>query len=152
MERIYNTSLICIKAGSTLKQAKDAMDENRIRHLPVVNDENEIVGLVSKHDLIASAKLNDLPVELFSSYPIKTVYPSLALSKVALVILENKISSVLVVDESHKVLGIITTDDLIYEFHKLAKAAEEKTEYDLIQGDVEANAGGFLARMRQVLF
>ena len=152
MKKIYNSSLICIKAGSTLKQAKDCMDENRIRHLPVVNQDNEIVGIITKHDTIASAKLNDLPVELFSSYPVKTVSSECSISKVALIFLEEKISSVLVVDDNQKVLGIITTDDLIYEYHKLSKAIEEETEYDLIQGQVEKSTGGFLSRMRQVLF
>lgn len=152
MEKIYNTTLICIKNGATLKQAKEAMRENRVRHLPVVNSDNQIIGILSKHDLIASEKLNDLPVELFASYPVKTVLPNDSISKVALVLLENKISSVIVKDENCKALGIITTDDLVYELYRLTKKMEGAAEYDIIQGDVEKDAGGFLSRMRQVIF
>jgi acetoin utilization protein AcuB len=144
MDKIYNTTLICIKNSATLKQAKEAMHENHIRHLPVINSDNQIIGMLSKHDLIASEKLNDMPVELFASISVKTVDPKDKISKVALVLLENKISSVIVKDENCQALGIITTDDLIYEFYRLTKKMEDNGQYDIIQGDVENDAGGFL--------
>jgi acetoin utilization protein AcuB len=144
MDKIYNTTLICIKNSATLKQAKEAMHENRIRHLPVINSDNQIIGMLSKHDLIASEKLNDMPVELFASISVKTVDPKDKISKVALVLLENKISSVIVKDKNCQALGIITTDDLIYEFYRLTKKMEDNGQYDIIQGDVENDAGGFL--------
>jgi acetoin utilization protein AcuB len=144
MDKIYNTTLICIKNSATLKQAKEAMHENRIRHLPVINSDNQIIGMLSKHDLIASEKLNDMPVELFASISVKTVDPKDKISKVALVLLENKISSVIVKDENCQALGIITTDDLIYEFYRLTKKMEDNGQYDIIQGEVENDASGFL--------
>ena len=58
----------------------------------------------------------------------------------------------IVKDENCEALGIITTDDFIYEFYRLTKKMEDNGQYDIIQGDVENDAGGFLSRMRQVIF
>lgn len=152
MKKIYNSKLICIKSGSSMKDAKQLMNEKRIRHLPIISENNEILGMLTRHDLTDVEKFQDFPVDLFSTFPIHAVTPETPISTVALFLIENKISSVIVKDNNNHAVGIITTDDLLFEFYKITKSQEEKPEYDLIQGDVERESGDFLSRLRQTIF
>ncbi len=46
---------VSVGPDDTLQQARDLMDEKAIRHLPVVDDDGRVVGLVSQRDLIYCA-------------------------------------------------------------------------------------------------
>lgn len=127
MEKIYSTKLITVKSGTTISAAKALMNEKRIRHLPVVNARNEITGMLSAQDVADALKFQDKPVDLFATFPVETVSVSRPLSSVAFLMLDKKISSVLVVDGDEAV-GIITTDDLL--FH-LATSLEEREKPQL---------------------
>ena len=119
-----DSKLICIKVGASMSEAKNLMTERRVRHLPVIDDSNQVLGMLSKHDLTDVPKFQQLPVELFLQTPVEYVIPETPLSEIALKMIQQKISSVLVCDDSKMVYGIITTDDLLYEFSKVMKEKE----------------------------
>jgi acetoin utilization protein AcuB len=152
MEKIYNSKLICIPSGTSMKTAKEAMIEYRIRHLPVIAEDQQIIGMLSKHDLTDIEKFKDLPVDLFLTFPIISVDEEIALSRIALIMLENKISSVILKDKASKAIGIITSDDLLFEFSKLAKKIESEEDFDLIEGLVPNNAGELVKRLQRIVF
>ena len=152
MDKIFNSKLICIRSGSTMLQAKEVMNDHRIRHLPVITEDNQIIGMLSKHDLTDVEKFKDLPVDLFSSFPVLSVNEDTPLSRVALLLVEKKISSVIMTDKDNKAIGIITTDDLLYEFSKLAKKIEDEPDFDLIEGEVSPTAGAFISRLQRIIF
>lgn len=52
ISRIMTTDLVVVKAPDSLKAAADAFRKNNIHHLPVVNEEGMLVGLLSKSDLL----------------------------------------------------------------------------------------------------
>ncbi|MGZ3725925.1 MAG: CBS domain-containing protein [Pseudobdellovibrio sp.] len=124
MEKIFNSKLICIESGSEMAEAKKLMREKRIRHLPVVTPDNCISGILTAHDLTDVDKYQDLAVDLFASFPVKFITPEARLSDVALRMIAEKVSCLLIVEDG-KATGIITTDDLLYEFSKLQKEKEE---------------------------
>lgn len=107
-----------------MAQAKELMRENRIRHLPIISNDNRITGVLSAHDMTDIAKFQDLPVDLFSSFPVKCIRPDTALSDVALRMIVEKVSC-LIIAEDGKATGIITTDDLLYELSRLLKEIEK---------------------------
>ena len=41
-----------VKPETTLEQAATAMRENKIKRLPVVNDKNELIGILSEGDIM----------------------------------------------------------------------------------------------------
>lgn len=49
------TNLYVLKATDTIHQARDLMVDKRIRHVPVVNDNGEFIGLLTKHDVLAAS-------------------------------------------------------------------------------------------------
>lgn len=125
MKSRYKTNLICIRSGAPLSEAKDIMQERRIRHLPVINEQQEIIGIISQHDLTDDTKYRDLPVDLFASSPVEYVTNHTPLRQVALAMLTKKISCVLIADEFQEVTGILTTDDMLYQLSEMLKTAEE---------------------------
>ena len=53
VEEVMSTQLACCRLHTTLDEARGVMMNRRIRHLPVVNDAEQVQGLVSIGDLNA---------------------------------------------------------------------------------------------------
>ncbi len=147
MEGIYSKNLICVKSGTTMGAAADLMREKRIRHLPVVDSENRINAMLSAHDMTDVLKFRDLPVDLFSSFPVQTVKPETPLSVVSLQLVKEKISC-LVVEENGEAVGIITSDDLLFHLSLILKEKEEKGAYAWT--DVLNTAGEFCKKLSDI--
>ena len=49
---IMSTRVICATPQMTLDQAMALMGDNNIRHLPVIDDAKEVVGVISIRDLV----------------------------------------------------------------------------------------------------
>ena len=59
------TGLITVPKGTSLKQAEIVLQENKIEKLPVVNDSNQLVGLITYRDI---TKVRDYPAANKDSY------------------------------------------------------------------------------------
>lgn len=65
---VMTTEVVCCSPGTTVEEARSAMRDRRIRHLPVVN-ENGLLGLVSIGDLNAyQAAAQEQTIFLLSEY------------------------------------------------------------------------------------
>ncbi|MBY0554048.1 CBS domain-containing protein [bacterium] len=116
IKNIFSRRLVTIKADATLAEANDMMNNYNIRHLPVTDEKNTLVGLLSKSDFIAlkyaDSKMTSFKVKDVMSSPVKAVHKTATVKEVAKLFLNKKISSVLIV-ENDEAIGIVTTDDLI---------------------------------------
>ena len=56
VREIMNSPLITIPQEWSLKDCAIKMKENRIHHLPVVNEAGELVGMISDTDFLAAAE------------------------------------------------------------------------------------------------
>jgi CBS domain-containing protein len=52
VESIMSRPLRVVKPDTALEDAAKAMRKNRIKRLPVVNDRNELIGILSENDLM----------------------------------------------------------------------------------------------------
>lgn len=147
MEGIYSKNLICIKSGATMGEAADMMREKRIRHLPVVDAQNRINSILSAHDMTDVQKFRDLPVDLFTSFPVRTVTPDTPLSEVSFMMLKEKISC-LIIAEGGEAVGIITTDDLLFQFSLILKEKEKKGAF--VWTDTLSTAGEFFRKFSDI--
>lgn len=116
--------LITVPMGTTLKTASNLMMEKRIRHLPITDELDDIVGMISDRDLHRLADSKTLPVEMLMTSPVVAVNQSTPVRRTTLKMLQEKISSVLVVDDNEVVLGIVTTDDLLWHLAHLLSDEE----------------------------
>jgi CBS domain-containing membrane protein len=105
------------------------MDSKHVRHVPIVDSEEELVGLVTHLDLSRSAlgRLDDLPLsaerDALSTKKIRnimltepdTIEPDAALKDAAQLLLENKVGCLPVV-EGLRLVGILTEADFVRDF------------------------------------
>ena len=52
VESIMSKPLRVVRPDTTIEDAAKAMRENKIKRLPVVNDDNELIGLLSEGDIM----------------------------------------------------------------------------------------------------
>jgi CBS domain-containing protein len=109
---LMTTQLITVKASEPLKEARADMEIGVIRHLPVVDDRGKLVGVVSDRDLIAAKRGMGRVADVMTREVI-TTRPDVAAFEAASLMLDNKISSVLVVNEDNLLVGMVTQTDYL---------------------------------------
>jgi acetoin utilization protein AcuB len=110
--------------SETIGQADELMNRNKIRQLPVVED-NELVGIVTDRDIrsfLSASPLNE-PDEREAAFNVKiqrimttdpiTVSPDDDLAEAVELLIEQKIGGIPVVDEAEGLVGIVTYVDVL---------------------------------------
>ncbi|MBW2313843.1 MAG: CBS domain-containing protein [Deltaproteobacteria bacterium] len=100
----------------------EMMNERRIRHVPIVNEKDELEGLVSRWYLLGhagsgagsgSTPEGDVTVGELMSERVDTVSADCCAAEAARHMLRTKRSSLVVVDEKRRVIGILTEADFL---------------------------------------
>jgi CBS domain-containing membrane protein len=120
-----------LKARENLETLYDLMDSRRVRHVPILDNDGELVGLVTDRDLSRTAlgAVEELPLsverdilrrrrirDIMVTEP-DTIEADAPLSDAAEMLLENKVGCLPVVEGLHLV-GIITEADFVRDFLK----------------------------------
>jgi acetoin utilization protein AcuB len=113
---------ITIVGEATVEEALSILAEKKQRHLPVVDADENLVGIVSEKDLLR-AKGEDA-VENVMTRDVITVTEYTALEDAARIMADHKISSLPVMRDG-RLVGIITETDLFKIFLELLGAREE---------------------------
>ena len=117
---------VTIRRGSTVAQALDIMSEYHIGGIPVVDDENHLVGIVTNRDLRFERRL-DRPVdEIMSKENLVTTHQQTDLAAAAQILQENKIEKLPVVDKDNHLVGLITYKDITKAKDKPMACKDEK--------------------------
>ncbi|NLZ73119.1 MAG: IMP dehydrogenase [Bacteroidales bacterium] len=103
---------ISIKQGSLVGKALDLMAEYKIGGIPVVNDDNYLVGIVTNRDLRFEENMNRSIDEVMTKENLITTNQSTSLDAAAKILQEHKIEKLPVVDEEGKLIGLITYKDI----------------------------------------
>jgi acetoin utilization protein AcuB len=124
--RVMNTFLVTVPPETSIIKAKDIIAEKKINHLLVVDKNENLLGIVSDRDVKQSWAspattlsvhelnylLTQLTVEMIMKKKIITISSSTTIEAAALIMQENRISA-LPVMEGEKLVGIITTTDVL---------------------------------------
>jgi len=141
LKKIFSRNLITISNEDSIFEADHIMKTRQIRHLPVIDRDGFLVGILSKSDYMALVHLTiDLKTvkvgELMSS-PVKTFSVNAAVRSVAQLFVSQKISSGLVMD-NNEIVGIVTSQDLL---QLLAESNELEDEIDKMDMGALASEG-----------
>jgi acetoin utilization protein AcuB len=131
--KVMTKKLFAVPTETTVFEAQELMKEKRLRHLPVIDELADVVGMISQRDLLMIPHSKKITVGLLMSSPVLAVKSTASLRQTIFRILQNKISSVLVVDEVDTVLGIVTTDDMLWHLAHLL--ADEKMDPPFLSVD-----------------
>jgi CBS domain-containing protein len=116
VEDFMSTAVITLKETDALSAAQIEMHLAEIRHLPVVDTRNHVVGVVSDRDILRNrTKLDDepLPVAQIMSRRVRTVRAATPAHEAASLMLEQKIGCLPVIGEEEQIVGIITESDFL---------------------------------------
>ena len=102
---------VTIKRGSTVKNALDLMAEYHIGGIPVVDDDNNLVGIVTNRDLRFEKDMGKHIDDVMTKDNIITTHPGTAMETASQILQENKIEKLPVV-ENGKLVGLITYKDI----------------------------------------
>lgn len=126
---LMTSTVFTLRPKDNLATLYDLMDSKHVRHVPIVDSEGELVGLVTHRDLSRSAlgPLDDLPLsverdvlgtrkirDIMATEP-DSIEPDARLREAAEMLLENKIGCVPVCEGPHLV-GILTEADFVRDF------------------------------------
>lgn len=140
VEEIMRTEVYTLKPTDTVDDAVKIMRKNKIRHIPIVDEDEQVVGLVTEHDVknilppsirdCSDAQYSDLPLhEIMVKDPI-IGHPLDFVEEVALTFYETKISCLPIVSGG-KLVGIVTTTDLLYTYIELTGAHQPSSKIEI---------------------
>jgi CBS domain-containing protein len=109
---LMTTAIVTVKASDNLTSARAEMEVGVIRHLPVVDDRNTLVGVLSDRDVLHLRATNKHVADVMTRDVI-TVSPDAPAIEAASIMLDHKISSVLVVDDAGTLVGVVTQTDYL---------------------------------------
>ena len=102
---------ITISKEQTVGDALKLMSENKIGGIPVVDADNMLIGIVTNRDLRFQRDMNRKIEEVMTKDNIITTH-STELEKASEILLSNKIEKLPVVDDSGRLIGLITYKDI----------------------------------------
>lgn len=156
VENIMIKDIITLKADSTISEAMVLMQKNRIRHLPILDEDFRIIGILSDRD-IRDASPSVLVPETDNSYlnlPVSKIMvtdlitgsPLDFIEDVASSFYEYKISC-LPITSQDKLLGIITESDLLRTFIELTGSGHPGSRLEVLADDCP----GTLSRITDII-
>ncbi|MFT6433901.1 MAG: CBS domain-containing protein [Candidatus Azotimanducaceae bacterium] len=140
IDKIMTTDLFTLRKEDSLANAEQLMREHRVRHIPIIDDEKHLIGLITQRDILA-ANLSDTSVADVMRREIYTISESADMRSAALMLQNHKIGSLPVVREG-VLVGIITDTDYVGLAINLLEQMEEAEQEDFDDYDSGDALGG----------
>lgn len=126
VENWMATNVIAVKPDTSLLKCRNMLKEHQIRRLPVVDDQNRVVGIISDRDVkgASPSKATALEVhemqyllaelkakDIMTPRPV-TIKPWDSVEQAAILMMDKRFGGLPVVSEDNKLVGIITDQDI----------------------------------------
>jgi acetoin utilization protein AcuB len=156
VEEIMKREVITLPPNEKIETALHLLHKHRIRHIPIVNEQNEVIGIISDRDVrdaspsifAQTTNPEELQKEIktIMSTPVITVHPLDFIEDVASIFYEHSIACV-PVTENNKLIGIVTEKDILYTLIQLTGIHEQSSKIEI---KVE-NKIGMLPKITKVI-
>jgi CBS domain-containing membrane protein len=127
---LMSTPVHTITGDRSLSDLADLFDRFDVRHVPVIDEEGDVVGLVSDRDLLRNVLTDqaDVPlsvrnsamegtlVESVMTSEVVTLEPNDTARKAARTMLEHKFGCIPVTEGGSRLVGILTQSDFLRLF------------------------------------
>jgi len=142
VSRSMTRRVITVGPEAGVFEAQDIMSANRIRHLPVVEDQDRLIGIVTDRDIRSALPyryfkdmFSEAEKERFARLRVKDVMardvisisPSYTIQDALLMIQNSKVGALPVVDEDGRLKGILSVRDLLRAFINVLGIGEPGT-------------------------
>ncbi|MGM0874932.1 MAG: acetoin utilization AcuB family protein [Bacillota bacterium] len=155
VKQIMKKNVITLVPEDTIRLALETMKQNRIRHIPIVKNDNHLVGIITERDVKdASPSIFQLELkEDFLKMPIKSImstnlitgHPLDFVEELAADLIEHKIGCLPILQDG-KLVGLLTETDLLHTFVKLTGADQPASHIEV----KVPNKAGMLAEVSSI--
>ena len=139
IEAIMSTDLITLGPNASLAEARELLQEHKIHHLPIVNDDGGLVGLMTLTNVLAATDsilrdenrihASEIKIRDVMVTDVATVDRHASLRSAALFLERHRIGC-LPVMEDDKICGIITDTDFVAVAINLLEQIESSEPVD----------------------
>ena len=134
--------VITVDEEATIFDAQELLAENKIRHLPIIDRDRRLVGIVTDRDIRSALPYSSLlehcdetEKERIARFKVKdimtkdpiSISPTYTIQDALLLIQNSKVGALPVVDDNHKLTGIISVRDLLRAFINVLGIGEPGT-------------------------
>ena len=154
VEEVMIKNVISLQATNTIEEAIHLMKTKKIRHLPIVDKDNQLIGLVNASRLRGASPsvfhvgehLEDLQKPLSSIMRTDVIYghPLDFVEEVAGLFYEHRISC-LPITKDNKLVGIITETDLLRTMVELTGAHQPGSQIEIRVPNITGQISGITA-------
>ncbi|ATD29982.1 CBS and ACT domain-containing protein [Macrococcoides bohemicum] len=147
VERIMTSPCITFNAEGTIEEIITLMHEKNIHHVPIVDDENRLLGIISDRDIKQALPSNlqdrlvldlNVPITKIMAKNVITCHPLDFVEEIALDFYNENIGSIPVVKRG-KVVGIVTAKDMLNTFIELTGVVTPGTTIQIQIPDIPGN-------------
>lgn len=123
---LMTTPVITVLVTAPLRDAVDKMVKHDLKRLPVVTDTGQLIGWISRIDVLRALEYHQMAQESETEAPltgatiadmmyrdVPVVLPGATLEETVQALEKNRRRRVVVIDEERRVLGILTDGDLL---------------------------------------
>jgi CBS domain-containing protein len=118
---LMSTALITAKADEVIDGPDGDMRLASVRHVPVVDERNRVIGILSDRDVLRAAAARTKQkrtVRSVMTRMVQTISEDAPASDAASMLLQNKFGCVPVENEDGRLVGIITETDFLRIAHR----------------------------------
>lgn len=129
VEDVMSTDVFTLERNDKLSIADDVMKQKRIRHIPILDSDGQLSGIITQRDLFRGILLRSLGFgsraeeKMLESYSVKdamkedliTTTPDTPIADAARLMLSNKIGCLPVLD-GERLVGLISEADFVKQF------------------------------------
>ena len=158
---LMNPDPICGSPNMTAIEVQELMDKQAVRHLPIVDEEKKLIGLVTKSSLKSvipsdisqfsrfeiSYTLSKIKVQSFMVTEVVTIEEDLPIEHAAWLMADHRISTIPVVSDG-VLIGIISDSNIFIAMTSLLGAYEPGIRVTVLQPD----KSGVVAKLTNALY
>ena len=140
VSRSMTSKVITVDQEAGILDAQELMAANKIRHLPITDSDQQLIGIVTDRDIRsalpyefyddpqrAKEKISALKVsDIMTRDPI-TISPTYTIQDALLLIQNSKVGALPVIDDNKRLTGIISVRDLLRAFINVLGIGEPGT-------------------------
>ncbi|MFG2859178.1 CBS domain-containing protein [Streptomyces sioyaensis] len=131
---LMTPNTVVVQRGTPFREIVRLFDEYDITAVPVVDDEERPVGVVSEADLLRrpTTEPGQSTAEELMSSPAVVARPEWSAVRAARTMEEKKVKRLPVVDDSGRLIGVISRSDLVQLFLRRDRAIQEEILEDVL--------------------
>src|SRR5690349_3090914 len=129
VQDLMSDAVMVLDARDPLHRLADLITEEHVRHVPIVDAEHRLIGLVTERDLLRTGllagdtptseqreQLQDRRIDEIMQRDVFTAEPDQDLAEAAATMLDNKLGCLPVVVDNDLLVGILTEADFVQYF------------------------------------